>query len=64
MGLKDLMSVELKDWLGLVKEDALEPDLPICDAHHHLWDRQTSRYLIEDLVEDAKDHNVVSTVFV
>ncbi len=64
MGLKDLMSVELKDWLGLVKEDALEPDLPICDAHHHLWDRPTSRYLIEDLVEDAKDHNVVSTVFV
>ena len=25
-------------WLGKVKEEALEPELPICDPHHHLWD--------------------------
>jgi L-fuconolactonase len=21
------------------------PDLPMVDAHHHLWDRQSGRYL-------------------
>jgi len=25
------------DWLALTPEPTLEPDLPICDAHHHLW---------------------------
>ena len=58
------MTTELSDWLGQVREEPLEPELPICDAHHHLWDRPTSRYLIDDLVADAADHNVVSTVFV
>ncbi|MFP6616575.1 MAG: amidohydrolase family protein, partial [Candidatus Hydrogenedentota bacterium] len=58
------MATDLSDWLGQVVEEALEPELPICDAHHHLWDRATSRYLVEDLVADASDHNVVSTVFV
>jgi predicted TIM-barrel fold metal-dependent hydrolase len=24
--------------LSKLKEEALEPDLPICDPHHHLWD--------------------------
>jgi len=52
------------DWLNQVLEEPLEPDLPICDAHHHLWDRPSSRYLIDDLVADATGHNVVSSVFV
>ena len=26
------------DWLALTAEPTLEPDLPICDPHHHLWD--------------------------
>jgi L-fuconolactonase len=26
-----------KAWIAQVAETALEPDLPICDAHHHLW---------------------------
>ncbi len=58
------MTTEHRDWLDRVQEEPLDPDLPICDAHHHLWDRPTSRYLIDDLVADARDHNVVSTVFV
>ncbi len=58
------MTTEHSDWLGQVQEEPLEPELPICDAHHHLWDRPTSRYLIGDFVADAADHNVVSTVFV
>jgi hypothetical protein len=24
------------DWLGLTQEPAVEPELPICDAHHHI----------------------------
>ena len=46
-------------------EPALEPDLPICDPHHHLWDRNGSRYLLDELLSDlAQGHRVVSTVFV
>ena len=26
------------DWLALTPEPTLEPELPICDAHHHLWE--------------------------
>lgn len=52
-------------WLEQVREDILEPDLPICDPHHHLWDRDGSRYLLDELLADVRSgHNVVSTVFV
>jgi L-fuconolactonase len=57
------------DWLALTPEAALEPGLPICDPHHHFWDKRPERvpyasYLLPDLLADIKDHNVVSTVFV
>ena len=52
-------------WLAQVVEEAIEPDLPICDPHHHLWDRDGYRYLIHELLDDLNSgHNVVSTVFV
>jgi L-fuconolactonase len=57
-------------WLDTLREEAIEPDLPICDAHHHLWGfRQGAiepRYLIEDVMADIKSsgHRIVSTVFV
>ena len=56
-------------WLDLVKEEALEPDLPICDPHHHLWDLRPDaiepRYLLENILEDTNGgHNIVSTVFI
>ena len=52
-------------WLSQVTEDIIEPDRPICDPHHHLWDHPGSRYLIDDLLNDTgSGHNVVSTVFV
>src|SRR6187549_4150953 len=28
------------DWLARRKEPILEPELPIIDPHHHLWDRR------------------------
>jgi L-fuconolactonase len=52
-------------WLDQVREEILEPDLPICDPHHHLWDNAQSRYLLDELLADIRSgHNVVSTVFV
>jgi predicted TIM-barrel fold metal-dependent hydrolase len=48
-----------------VHESILEPDLPICDPHHHLWDHPTNRYLLDELLADTgSGHRVVSTVFV
>ena len=52
-------------WLAQVVEPAIDPERPICDPHHHLWDMPTSRYLLDELLEDIDSgHNVVSTVFV
>jgi len=53
-----------KDWLAATQEPALEPDRPIIDPHHHLWDRPGNRYLLHDLVEDlTSGHNIRATVF-
>ena len=52
-------------WLALVEEPILEPERRIVDPHHHLWDRPTSRYVLEDLWADTgSGHNVEKTVFV
>lgn len=52
-------------WLKRARaEDAIDPDLPIIDAHHHLWDRPGNRYLLSDFVEDlSSGHQVTATVF-
>ena len=58
------------DWLALTQEPTLEPELPICDPHHHFWDFRTERvpyqrYLLHELVADVgAGHNVRSTVFI
>ena len=57
-------------WLALTPEPTLEPELPICDPHHHLWDFRPEpaayqRYLLPELAEDLRSgHNVRSTVFI
>ncbi|MGH7926654.1 MAG: amidohydrolase family protein [Candidatus Binatia bacterium] len=49
----------------LTSETALEPELPICDAHHHLWERAGERYLLADFLQDiGSGHNVVATIAV
>lgn len=58
-----------KQWLDLTIEEALEPDLPICDPHHHFWEfryeRPVHHYLLDDLLADINaGHNIVSTVFI
>lgn len=53
------------EWLALVTEEIVEPDLPIIDPHHHLWDFPGSRYMLDELNADTgSGHNVRSTVFV
>ncbi len=52
-------------WLAQTEEDIIEPERPICDPHHHLWDFPTNRYLLDELLEDTgTGHHIVSTVFV
>jgi L-fuconolactonase len=59
------MAIGERDWLDQVNEDVVEPQLEICDPHHHLWNHPDSRYLLDELLADTGDgHNVVATVFV
>jgi predicted TIM-barrel fold metal-dependent hydrolase len=58
-------------WLQLTPETALEPELPICDPHHHVWAQRQEpaayqRYLLPDLAADIRDsgHNIRSTVYI
>jgi len=52
-------------WRSLHSEEILEPDLPIIDPHHHLWDRPGDRYLIDEVVADMRTgHNIKASVFV
>ncbi len=57
-------------WLALHTEETLEPDLKICDPHHHLWHMHPGRfvepdYLLPEIVRDVTSgHNIVSTVFI
>jgi predicted TIM-barrel fold metal-dependent hydrolase len=52
-------------WLARTTEEAIEPDLLICDPHHHLWDLPDSRYLVDELLtEIGGGHRVSKTVFV
>ena len=58
------------DWLSRHTEEILEPNLPICDPHHHLWDfhpnhKTQPRYLLDEILDDVNSgHNIVSTVFI
>jgi predicted TIM-barrel fold metal-dependent hydrolase len=53
------------EWLDRRTEPIIEPDLPIVDPHHHLWDGSRRRYLLDELRADTDSgHNIVATVFV
>src|SRR3954470_15725341 len=52
------------DWLNLTREQVLEPEIAICDAHHHFWnDGRDTDFLPADLLADIGANNVVSSVF-
>jgi L-fuconolactonase len=53
--------------LGRAHEEVLDPEMQICDSHHHLWDGPGGRgpYLVEDFLADVSDgHHVEKTLFV
>lgn len=59
-----------RDWLDLHVEEAIEPDLPIVDAHHHCYTTPPKpifpSYSVDTLLQDktGTGHNIVSTVYV
>jgi L-fuconolactonase len=53
-----------EEWLQRHREDVLEPDLPIVDAHHHFYDRPGWRYLSDEYRADAcSGHRVRASVY-
>ena len=45
------------EWLEQTQEASLDPDLPICDPHHHLWVHRPEpiayqQYLLPELLDD------------
>jgi hypothetical protein len=39
-------------WLAQQRENIIEPELPIVDPHHHLWNHPGSIYLFPELLAD------------
>ncbi len=41
-----------KEWLDRLREDTIDPELRICDPHHHLWEFRevcvAHRYLLKN----------------
>lgn len=73
------MAIQKEAWYNLINEDPLEPELQICDPHHHLWDypdnlpedrirkshRHARHYMLKELLEDVSGgHNILQTVFI
>ena len=53
-------------WLAQVVEEIIDPERPIVDPHHHLWNDigVMPPYLLEHLWADTDSgHNIVKTVF-
>jgi L-fuconolactonase len=69
--------IRLQAWLDSTPEEALEPDLPIVDPHHHAWDMRELQgfnlfglfkqqyYMSDELCDDfiGAGHNVTHTVY-
>ena len=56
---------QLQAWHALHTEDAIDPDLPIIDAHHHMWDRPPEHYGLYELLDEFNSgHAVQASVFI
>lgn len=54
-----------EEWLSLVQEPLMVPDVQLVDAHHHLWERPNSTYLAPEYLTDLDSvPAVVATVYV
>lgn len=67
-------NADIENWIAKESpEQVIEPNLPIIDPHHHLWDLRKNNqmgfrqevYLCEEISKDISDsgHNIVQTVF-
>ena len=72
MGITE--NTDIESWIAKeTPEEVIEPELPIIDPHHHLWDLRARNgmgfrqevYLCEEISKDIANsgHNVVQTVF-
>tara|TARA_Y100000758_G_scaffold119713_1_gene84311 strand:+ start:207 stop:1217 length:1011 start_codon:yes stop_codon:yes gene_type:complete len=53
------------NWIDLTTEEPIDPSIPICDPHHHFWDRPGNRYMMDELLSDiGGGHRITETVFV
>ena len=55
------------EWYAAVQEEIVEPERPIIDPHHHLWETTSmwGTYVLEDLWADTESgHNIEKTVFI
>lgn len=51
--------------LELRHEAIIDAEMPIIDAHHHLFKRANLRYLLDDFLEDANaGHNISASVYI
>ena len=60
---------DLDAWHARTTEEIIEPELEICDPHHHFWDRSEirpgGRYLLDELLSDTNSgHRITETVFI
>ncbi len=56
-----------EEWYAAVREEIVEPERPIVDPHHHLWQIPSAwgTYVLEDLWADTESgHNIEKTVFI
>jgi L-fuconolactonase len=46
-------------------EPIIDPDIPIIDAHHHLFDRPALRYMLDDYLADVSaGHRIVASTYI
>lgn len=64
-GLPAVHAPVREEWLAQVEEPLGVLDMPIVDAHHHLWDRPGNRYLLAEYRRDlAQVPRVRASVYV
>jgi len=63
-GMPAVQAPVRQDWLDKRREAIIEPELPIIDPHHHLWDRPNYRYLFPELLADVgSGYNIRGTCY-
>jgi len=46
-------SIGEQAWLDQVKEEIVDPELPVIDPHHHLWRYSDVDYVAERFFQDT-----------